>query len=64
LRRPTLDDPPLKIGELPLDSIRPQRAENVELALPGGRCLPIGEVDDHALFDAVDGSMRLIDKAL
>ena len=40
------------------------RAENVELALPGGCCLPIGEVDDHALFDAVDGSMRLIDKAL
>ena len=49
---------------MPLDAIRPQRAENVELTLPGGCCLPIGEVDDHALFDAVDGSMRLIDKAL
>ncbi len=62
-RRRALGGPPLKIGELPLDSIRPQRAENVELALPGGFCLPIGEVDDYAPFDSVDGCMRLIDEA-
>jgi len=40
------------------------RAENVELALPGGCCSSIGEVDDHALFDPVDGGTRLIDEAL
>ena len=43
---------------------RPQRAENVELTASGGFRPPIGEVDHHTLFDAVDDGVRLIDEVL
>jgi hypothetical protein len=55
---------PLELDEMPLDLVRPQRAENVELPASGRFRPPIGEVDDHTLFDAVHGDVRLIDEAL
>lgn len=58
------DPAPLQPGKLPLDPIGSELCENGDLALAGGLRTPIGQVDDHALFDAIDRGMRLVDEAL
>ena len=58
------DAAPLQPRELPLDPVRPELAKHIELPLPRGLRAPIGQVDDHALFDAVDRGVRLIDETL
>ena len=52
-----------ELGELPLDAVRSEFAENVELSPPRGLRTPIGQVDDHALLDAVDRGVRFVDEA-
>jgi hypothetical protein len=51
-------------GKLPFDPIWSELAEDVELSTPRGFGAPIGQIDDHALFDTVDRSVRLLDEAL
>ena len=54
----------LQPGELLLYTVRTEFPENVELSPTRGFCPPIGQVDDHALVNAVDCSVRLVDKTL
>ena len=64
LRSRTFDAASRQPGELPLDPVWSELAEDVELSPPRGLRAPIGQVDDHALFDAVDRGVRLVDEAL
>jgi hypothetical protein len=64
MQRRTLGDAPRELSELPLDSIRPKRAENAELGLPGVFCSPIGEIDDCSIPSdkpACGGERRSVD---
>ena len=54
----------LQLRELPLDPVRSELAENIELPPSRGLRAPIGQVDDHTLFDPVDRGVRLVDEAL
>jgi hypothetical protein len=38
----------LQVGEFPLDTVRPDRAEQIELTLPRRLCAPVGQIDDDA----------------
>ena len=53
----------LQFRELPLDPVWSDIAENVELSPPRGFRTPIGQVDDHALFDSIDRGVRFVDEA-
>jgi hypothetical protein len=58
------DAAPVEPGEMPLDPIWPELAENIELSPPGGGRATICQIDDHALFDAIDRSMWFVHEAL
>ncbi len=58
------DAAPLQLRELPLDPVRSKLAKDIELPLSRGLRAPIGQIDDHALLDAVDRGVRRIDKTL
>ena len=64
LRSRTFDAVSRQPGKLPFDPIWSELAEDVELSPPRGFRAPIGQIDDHALFDTVDRSVRLVDEAL
>ncbi len=57
------DKAALQFRELPLDSVWSDIAEKVQLSPPRGFRTPIGQVDDHALFDPIDRGVRLVDEA-
>jgi hypothetical protein len=63
LRAWTADAFLLHLGELALDPVGAELAQNVELLPARGFRTPIGQIDDHALFDAVDRGVRLVDEA-
>jgi hypothetical protein len=53
----------LQFRELPLNPIWSDIAEKGELSPPRGFRAPIGQVDDHAVLDAIDRGVRLVDEA-
>ena len=54
----------LEPGELALDPVRPEIAEQVDLPPPRRLGARVGQVDDDALVDPVDGGVRFVDEAL
>jgi hypothetical protein len=54
----------IQFREPPLDPIRSELAEDIELPPAGRLCASISEVHNYTLLDAVDRGMRLIDEAL
>ena len=63
-RRARLHDAALELGQLALDLVRPEVAENVDLSLPRRAGARVGQVDDEPLVDPVDGGVRRLDEAL
>ena len=61
-RIPMLDTAALQVRELPFDPVRTDGTENVELPPPRSFRAPIGQIDDHTLFDPVDRGVRLVDE--
>ena len=62
-RGPFFDAGTLQFGKLPLDPIGPELTKDVELPPSRGFRTMIGEIDDHALIDAVDRRVRFVDEA-
>ena len=64
LRAWTADAVLLQFGELALDPVRAELVQNVELLPARGFRTPIGQIDDHPLFDAIDCRVRLVHEVL
>ena len=54
----------IQLNVLTLNTVRPELVENLQLSPTGGVRTPIGQVDDDALVDALNGRVRRFDKTL